>query len=165
MSISPSLRNWWDSCVRGTFSAAEPPCELRGEAARVNPVCRISYEFWMPPTFVTLFGTIWSPNHEELCNTKLTCKRARPSVTIKSRTKQLSCWKLFRIQAGFCSYSKLEKQNPLLSRNKKLYASKEVKEFPKMLQRSNSDRYKNHRKSMLECTGNTSASWTLDRQR
>ena len=29
------------------------------------------------------------PNHEELCNTKLTCKRGRPSVTIKSRTKQL----------------------------------------------------------------------------
>ena len=27
-----------------------------------------------------------------------------------------------------------------------------------MLQRSNSDRDKNHRKSMLECTGNTSAS-------
>ena len=165
MSISPSLCNWWDSCAWGTFLAAEPPCELRDEAARVNPACRISYEFWMPPTFVTLFGTIWSPNHEELCNTKLTCKRARPSVTIKSRTKQLSCWKLFRIQAGFCSYSKLEKQNPLLSRNKKLYASKEVKEFPKMLQRSNSDRDKNHRKSMLECTGNTSASWTLDRQR
>ena len=60
------------------------------------------------------------------------------------------------------SYSRLEKQNPLLSCNKKLYASKEVKAFPKMLQRSNSDRDKNHRKSMLECTGNTSASWTLN---
>ena len=51
------------------------------------------------------------------------------------------------------------------SGNKKLYTSKEVKEFPKMLQRSNSVRDKNHRKSMLECTGNTSASWPLNRQR
>ena len=33
------------------------------------------------------------------------------------------------------------------TRNKKLYASKEVKEFPKMLKRSNSARDKNHRKS------------------
>ena len=30
---------------RLTFLAAEPPCEVRGEAARVNPACRISYEF------------------------------------------------------------------------------------------------------------------------
>ena len=44
------------------------------------------------------------------------------------------------------------------SSNKKLYTSKEVKEFSKMLQRSNSVRHKDHRKSMLECTGNTSAS-------
>ena len=112
-STSPSLRNWWDSCARGTFLAAEPPCEVRGEAARVNPACRISYEFWMPPTFVTLFGTIWLTQSWRVVNTKLTCKRARPSVTVKSRTKQLSCWKLFRIQAGFCSYSKL-KRNKIL---------------------------------------------------
>ena len=62
----------------------------------------------------------------------------------------------------FCSYSKLEKLNPLLNGHlaaiKTFYASKEVKEFPKMLQRSNSDRDKNHRKSMLESTGNTSVS-------
>ena len=39
--------------------------------------------------------------------------------------------------------------------NKKLYASKEVKEFPtKLLNRSNSVIHKNHRTSMLECTGN-----------
>ena len=44
------------------------------------------------------------------------------------------------------------------SGNKKLYTSKEVKEFSKMLQRSNSVRHKDHRKSVLECTGNTSAS-------
>ena len=33
------------------------------------------------------------------------------------------------------------------TRNKKLYTSKEVNEFPKMLERSNSARDKNHRKS------------------
>ena len=61
------------------------------KAARENLACHISYEFWMPPTFVTLFRTkpFWLPSHEELCNTKLTCKRARLSVTVKSRTKQL----------------------------------------------------------------------------
>ena len=44
-STTPSLRSWWDSCARGTFLAAKPSCELRGEAERVNPSCRISYEF------------------------------------------------------------------------------------------------------------------------
>ena len=28
-----------------TFLAAEPPCEVSGDAARENPACRISYEF------------------------------------------------------------------------------------------------------------------------
>ena len=87
--IADSLCSLRESWAWGTFLAAEPPCELSGEAARENPASRTSYEFWMPPTFVTLFGTIWLSNHEELCNTKLTCKWVRPSVTIKSRTKQL----------------------------------------------------------------------------
>ena len=51
-------------------------------------------------------------------------------------------------------------------RNKKLYASKEVKEFPtKLLKRTNSVVDKNHRKSMLECTGNTLSSLPLNQQR
>ena len=87
--IADSLRSWRETWASRTFLAAEPPCEESGEAARKNPACRISYEFWIPPTFVSLFGTIWLPNHEEFCNKKLTCKWARPSVTIKSRTKQL----------------------------------------------------------------------------
>ena len=42
--------------------------------------------------------------------------------------------------------------------NKKLYSSKEVKEFPtKLLKRSNSVIDKNHSTSMLECTGNICA--------
>ena len=162
-STSPSLRSWWDSCARGTFLAAEPPCEVRGEAARVNPACRISYEFWMPPTFGTLFGTIWLTQSWRVVQHETDLQTSQAKRNNQVTNKTTICWKLFRIQAGFCSYSKLEKQSPLLSRNKKL--QKEVKEFPKMLQRSNSDRDKNHRKSMLECTGNTSASWTLDRQR
>ena len=41
-----SLRGLRDSCARGTF--------LGVEAERENPACHISYEFWIPPTFVTL---------------------------------------------------------------------------------------------------------------
>ena len=53
------------------------------------------------------------------------------------------------------------------SGNRKLFTSKEVEEFLKMCQKSNSRsvRDKNHRKSMLECTGNTLASWPLNQQR
>ena len=53
------------------------------------------------------------------------------------------------------------------SGNKKLFISKEVEEFLKMCQKSNSRsvRDKNHGKSMLECTGNTSASWPPNQQR
>ena len=32
--MEKSLRSWRDSCARGTFLAAEPPREERGEAAR-----------------------------------------------------------------------------------------------------------------------------------
>ena len=137
-----------------------------GEAARENPACHISYEFWMPPTFVTLFGTIWLPNYEELWNTKLTCKRARPSITIKSRAKLFvesfsgSRQNILQLLQTWETKSVIKRS---FSRSKKLYASKQVKEFPKMLQRSNSARDKNHRKSMLECTRNTSALWPLNR--
>ena len=126
-STSPSLRSWWDSCARGTFLAAEPPCEVRGEAARVNPACRISYEFWMPPTFGTLFGTIWLTQSWRVVQHETDLQTSQAKRNNQVTNKTTICWKLFRIQARLCSYSKLEKQNPLLSRNKKLYASKEVK--------------------------------------
>ena len=110
------------------------------------------------------WGVVWWGS-----NTKLTCKRARPSVTIKSRTKQLfvesfsgSRQDILQLLQTWETKSFIKRS---FSRNKKLYASKEVKKIPKMLQRSNSVRNKNHRKSMLECTGNTSASWPLNRQR
>ena len=94
----------------------------------------------MPPTFVTLFGTIWLPNNEELCNAKLTYKQARPSVTVKSRTKQLfiesySGSRQSMLQLHQTWQTKFSIKWPF-SGNKKLYTSKEVKEFPKMLQRS-----------------------------
>ena len=106
------------------------------EAARENPACHISHEFWMPPTFVTLFGTIWLPSYEELCNMKLTWKRARPSITIKSQTKQLfaesfsgSRQDILKLLQTWETKSVIKRS---FSRSKKLYASKEVKEFPKM---------------------------------
>ena len=125
-------------------------------------------KFWMPPTFVTLFGTIWLPNHKELCDTKLGDKQARPSVTINSRTKQLfiesySGSRQSMLQLLQTWETNFSNKRPF-SGNKKLCTSREVKEFPKMLQRSNSVRDKDHRISMLECTGNTSASWPLNRQ-
>ena len=95
-----SLRtcSWQDSFAWGTEAKAELPHEARkpwgifasSKAVRENPACHISF-LWVlnAPTFVTLFGTIWLPSHEELCNTKLTCKRARPNVIVKSQTKQL----------------------------------------------------------------------------
>ena len=174
----------------------------------------------MPATFLMSFEcrTLLSPclepfvpNHEQLCNTKLTCKRAWPRVTVESRTKQLfvesysqdpgsysvRSWDLLGVTCplsycsvrlnhmlvdSLCSLKVFKPFNrlihyilqtweikffikPSFSGNKKLYTSKEVKEFPKMLQKSNSVRDKNHRKSMLECTGNTSASWPLNQQR
>ena len=120
----------------------------------------------MPPSFVTLFETIWLPNHEELCNTKPTCKRARPSVTIKWRTKQLFIESYSGSRQGMLQTweTKFSNKRPF-GGNKRLYTPKEVKQFPKTLQRSNSVKDKDHRKSMLECTGNTSASWPLNRQR
>ena len=156
-----------------TFFAAKPPCEVSGEAAGENPANHISYEFWMPPTFVTLFGTIWLPNHEELCNRKLTCKRVRPSVKIKSRTKQLFVESYSGFRQDILQWLQTWETNSFIeqsfNRNKKLYASKEDEESPKILQRSNSVKDKNHRKSMLKCTGgntgNTSDSWLLNRQR
>ena len=154
------------------------------------------------------------PNHEQLCNTKLTCKRAWPRVTVESRRKQLfvesytqdprriCCsysvwsWDLLGVTwpLSYCSVCpnhvlvdslcslkvfKLFSRSitlhqtwetkffikPSFSSDKKLYTSKEVKEIPKMLYRSNSVRDKNHSKSMLECTGNTSASCSLNQQR
>ena len=129
--IVRSLHSWRDSYVWGTFLAAEPPRKASGKATRENPACHISYEFWMLPAFVTLFGTIWLPNLEEWCHTKLTCKRARPSITIKPRTKQqlvesysgsredilqlLQTWET----KSFIKWS--------FSRNKKLFASERSK--------------------------------------
>ena len=141
---------------------------VAGEAARENPACHTSYEFWMLPTFVTLFGTIWLPNYEELWNTKLTCKRARLSITIKSWTKQLFVESLWGSRQDILQSLQTWETKSVIkwsfSRSKKLYASKEVKEFPKMLQRSNCARDKNHRKSMLECARNTPL-WLLNRQK
>ena len=67
---------------------------VTGKAARENPACHISYDFWMLPAFVTLVGTLSLPNQEEWCNRKLICKWGRQSITIKSWTKTTTCCKL-----------------------------------------------------------------------
>ena len=112
----------------------------------------------------------WLLSHEEFCNRKLTCKRARPSITVKSRTKQLFIESYSGSRQGMMQLlqtwgTKFSINGHFFSGNKKQYTSNEVKEFPKMHQRSNSVRDKDNRKSMLECIGNTSASWPLNRQR
>ena len=164
LGLHLSLSSRLDSCARGTFIGGGSRHARWGGKSRLPHFLRV----WMPPTFVNLFGTIWLPNHEELCNAKLTCKRDWPSVTIKSRTKQLfvECYlgsrqDILQLLQTWETKSFIKRS---LAATVKLYASKEVKEFPKMLQRSNSVRDKNHRKSMLECTGNTSTSWPLNRQ-
>ena len=146
-----SLCSWQDSCARGTFLA-----DRDGKSRLLH---FLLYELCMTPTFVHLVETIWLPNHEEWCNTKLTCKRARPSVTIKSWTqKHVASYSgtrqgiLLLLQTW---ETKTFIKQSFISHNKKLYASKEVKEFPKLLQRSHSVRDKNHRKSTLECMQET----------
>ena len=142
----------WDSCARGTFLALESPRKMSGKAAKVNPPCHISYEFLMPPTFVTLIGTIWLPKQEKWWNMKLTCKCGRPSITIKSWTRQLRVASYSGSRQGILQLLQTWETKTFIkwsfSHNKKLHTSKEVKEFPKLLQRSNSVRDKIHRKSI-----------------
>ena len=112
----------------------------------------------MPHTFVTLVGTIWSPNQEERCNIYETelqtsqAKRDKPLAENPVTDKTTTCSKLFRIQADILQLLQTEETKTFIKRsfsnNKKLNASKEVKELPKPPQRSNSVRDKNHRKSM-----------------
>ena len=103
------------------------------------------------------------------CNTRT--KRARPSVTVESWTKQLFVESYSASRQDMLQLLQTWETKFFIkwsfSGNKKLFTSKEVKEFPKMCQKSNfrSVRDKNRRKSMLECTGNTSASWPLNQQR
>ena len=169
-----SLCSWQDSGAWGTFLVAEPPCEARVEAARdfrdlprgkIRPATfRTSFECW-----ALLTPCLEPSKHEDLCNTKLTWKRARASITVESWTRQLFVESYSGSRQDMLQLLQTWETKFFIKwsfrGNKKLYTSKEVKEFPKMLQRSNSVRDKNHRKSMLECTGNTSASWPLNQQR
>ena len=61
----------------------------------------------------------------------MTSKRAKPSRTIKSGTKNYLLNVFQDPGRIFCSYSKLEKLLAAI----KSFVSKEVKEFPKILQR------------------------------
>ena len=106
---------------------------------------------------------------KSLCDMKLTCKRARPRIQSSHEQDLLFVESYSGSRQDMLQFLQTWETKFfikwMLSGNKKLYTSKEVKEFPKVLHRSNSVRDKNHRKSMLECPGNTSASWPLNQQR
>ena len=124
---------------------------LPGEAARENPVCHISYKFWMPPTFVALFGTIWLPNYEELCNTKLTFKQARPSIKIKSQTKQPFAESFSGSRQDVLQLLQTWETKSIIKWSftvlaiKSFMLQKRSENSPKKVERSNSARDKNHR--------------------
>ena len=110
-----------------------------------------------------------NPIMKSLCDMKLTCKRARPRIQSSHEQDLLFVESYSGSRQDMLQFLQTWETKFfikwMLSGNKKLYTSKEVKEFPKVLHRSNSVRDKNHRKSMLECPGNTSASWPLNQQR
>ena len=54
--LVPRVLFWWRS---HHTRQAEKLQGIFVSGARENPACHISYEFWMPCTFVILFGTIW----------------------------------------------------------------------------------------------------------
>ena len=125
-------------CARGTFLAEERDAarEGSGEAASENPACRISYEFWMPPIFVSSVGTVWLPSQEEGCNRYW----SDPQTSQAKRNNQVTDRNNYMLQViqdpgrVLSSYSKfLETKTSIqrwFSHSKKLYASKEVKRSP-----------------------------------
>ena len=150
-----ALCSWWDSCAWGTFLALESPRKASGKAAKVNLPCHISYEFWMPPTFVTLIGSVWLLNQKKWWNTKLTCKCGRPSITVKSWTRQLHVASYSGSRQGILQLLQTwETKTWSFSHSKKLHASKEVKKFPKLLQ---SQILSETKYIWNQYTGNTSA--------
>ena len=142
-----------------------------GEAARENPVYHISYKFWMPPTFVTLFGTIWLPNYEELCNTKLTCKRARPSITIKSQTEQPFAESFSGSRQDILQLLQTWETKSVTKRSftvlaiKSFMLQKRSKNFLTCLRGQILPGTKTTGNQMLECARNTSALWPLNQQK
>ena len=83
VGIVPQVLSW----------RAEPPREIAPATFLMRFECRPVMSPWLKPFDY--------PIRKSGVSTKLTCKRARPSVTIKSRTKTTTCCKLFRNQAGY----------------------------------------------------------------
>ena len=126
--ISLSLRSWGGFLCPGYF--------LGGGGARENPACRISYEFWMPPIFVSSVGTVWLPSQEEWCYRYW----SDPQTSQAKRNNQVTDRNNYMLQViqdpgrVLSTYSKfLETKTSIqrwFSHSKKLYASKEVKKVP-----------------------------------
>ena len=91
--------------------------EASGEAARENPACRISYEFWMPPIFVSSVGTVWLPSQEEWCNRYW----SDPQTSQAKRNNQVTDRNNYMLQViqdpgrVLSSYSKFKKLKPLFN--------------------------------------------------
>ena len=92
--ISLSLRSWGDSCARGTFLAEEARGKIPPAAFLMSFECR-------PFLSARLELFDYPVRKSGVIDTDRTRKRARPSVTIKSRTETTTCCKLFRTQAGY----------------------------------------------------------------
>ena len=76
--------------------------EASGEAARENPPAAFLMSFECCPFLSARLELFDYPARKSgVIDTDWTRKRARPSVTIKSRTETTTCCKLFRTQAGY----------------------------------------------------------------
>ena len=99
-----SLRSWQDSCARGTFLAEEPRRRTRKSRkprGKIPPAAFLMSFECRPFLSARLEPFDYPGRKSGVIDTDRTCKRARPSVTIKSRTETTTCCKLFRIQAGY----------------------------------------------------------------
>ena len=72
---------------------AKPPHEILPATFLMSFECRPVMSPWLKPFDY--------PIRKSGVSTKLTCKRARPRVTIKSRTKTTTCCRSFWDQAGY----------------------------------------------------------------
>ena len=108
-----------DSCARGTFLAEEAWRRTRSErrSREGKPACRISYEFWMLPIFVSSVGTVWLPSQEEWCNRYW----SDPQTSQAKRNNQVTDRNNYMLQViqdpgrVLSSYSKFKKLKPLFN--------------------------------------------------
>ena len=95
-----SLHSWRDSCVWGTFLAAEPPRKASGKATRENPACHF---LWVLNA-AHFCHPVW--NHlitqsGRVVSYKTGMQTSQAKHINQATNKTTTCWKLFRIQGGY----------------------------------------------------------------